>query len=138
MDRELFDGWDQAEALSEINVTPFIDIMLVLLIIFMVTAPLMLGWVHISLPKTGGGLMTRPDDPLTVSLDAENRIFAGKEETAAQDKENVFQEPARNSEDGEFFVRGDGMVRYKEMMNLMASLGQAGFARVTLVTDLSS
>ncbi|MDR1084431.1 MAG: biopolymer transporter ExbD [Deltaproteobacteria bacterium] len=138
MDRELFDGWEQAEALSDINVTPFIDIMLVLLIIFMVTAPLMLGGVHINLPKTGGDPMTRPDDPLIVSLDAENRIFADKEEVAAQDREKVFQELARNSENGEVFVRGDGMVRYQEMMNLMASLGQAGFARVTLVTDLRS
>jgi biopolymer transport protein ExbD len=136
MDKELFDGWEDVEALADINVTPFIDIMLVLLIIFMVTAPLMLGGVNINLPKTAGDPMPRPENPLIVSLDAENRVFVDKEEVGPERREETFRELARNSENGEVFVRGDGMVRYKEMMALMASLGQAGFARVTLVTDL--
>ncbi|MDR1395447.1 MAG: biopolymer transporter ExbD [Deltaproteobacteria bacterium] len=138
MDRELFDGWDEVQPLSDINVTPFIDIMLVLLIIFMVTAPLMLGGVHLNLPKTGGEPMPRPESPIIVSLDAENRVFADHEEVPYDRRREVFQELARSSENGEVFVRGDGMVRYQMMMDLMAALGQAGFARVTLVTDIRS
>jgi biopolymer transport protein ExbD len=138
MDKELFDGWDDVSPLADINVTPFIDIMLVLLIIFMVTAPLMLGGVHINLPKTGGDPMPRPESPLIVSLDAENRVFVDKEEVSRPNMVTLFQDLARNSANGEVFVRGDGMVRYKEMMALMKSLGEAGFARVTLVTDVRS
>ncbi|MDR2141700.1 MAG: biopolymer transporter ExbD [Deltaproteobacteria bacterium] len=136
MDKELFDGWEEVEALSDINVTPFIDIMLVLLIIFMVTAPLMLGGVHINLPKTGGEPMPRPQEPLIISLDLEGRVYVDKEEVPLAGRLERFKELARDSVNGEVFARGDGMVRYKEMMELMASLGQAGFARVTLVTDL--
>ncbi|MDR1873259.1 MAG: biopolymer transporter ExbD [Deltaproteobacteria bacterium] len=136
MDPDERDEWGDEEALSEINVTPFIDIMLVLLIVFMITAPLMLGGVHINLPKTGGDPMPRPKTPLIVSLDAENRVFVDKEEVAPANQTARFKELAQTSENGEVFVRGDGMVRYKEMMTLMATLGQAGFARVTLVTDI--
>jgi biopolymer transport protein ExbD len=136
VDKDFFNSFEEAEALSEINVTPFIDIMLVLLIIFMVTAPLMLGGVHINLPKSVGDPMTRPERPLIISLDAQNRVFADKEEVKAEERQSVFQALARESANGEVYVRGDGTVRYSEMMDLMSSLGRAGFARVTLVTDL--
>ena len=122
--------------LSEINVVPFIDIMLVLLIIFMVTAPLMLGGVHINLPKTAGQPMARPERPLVVSLDAESRVFVEKEEVAAENRREHFKNLARESDGGEVYVRGDGEVKYARMMELMAELGQAGFARVTLVTSV--
>ena len=136
--RELIEGVDDAGLISDINVTPFIDIMLVLLIIFMVTAPLMLGGVHVNLPKSGGDPMPRPDNPLIVSLNAESRVFVDKDEVPETDRHARFQEMARQSESGEVYVRGDGEVKYARMMELMAELGQAGFARVTLVTDVRS
>jgi biopolymer transport protein TolR len=134
--RELIEGVEDAGPISDINVTPFIDIMLVLLIIFMVTAPLMLGGVHVNLPKSGGDPMPRPENPTIVSLDAENRVYLDKEELPATGRHARFQELARESATGEVFVRGDGEVKYARMMELMAELGQAGFARVTLVTDI--
>lgn len=124
--------------IADINVTPFIDIMLVLLIIFMVTAPLMLGGVHINLPKTGGTPMARPDKPMIVSLDAESRVFVDKDEVTTVDRHEHFKQLARESETGEVYVRGDGEVKYARMMELMAELGQAGFARVTLVTSVTA
>ena len=134
--RELIEGVEDAGPISDINVTPFIDIMLVLLIIFMVTAPLMLGGVHVNLPKSGGDPMPRPENPSIVSLDAESRVYIDKEEVAPAGRPERFKEMARESATGEVFVRGDGEVKYGRMMELMAELGQAGFARVTLVTDI--
>jgi biopolymer transport protein TolR len=136
MEKELIDGAEDFGAISDINVTPFIDIMLVLLIIFMVTAPLMLGGVHVNLPKSGGDPMPRPENPAIVSLDAQSRVYLDKEELPLAGRHEKFQELARESATGEVFVRGDGEVKYGRMMELMAELGQAGFARVTLVTDI--
>lgn len=136
MDRELIEGVEDFGTISDINVTPFIDIMLVLLIIFMVTAPLMLGGVHVNLPQSGGTPMARPENPAIVSLDSESRIFLDKEELPPAGRHERFQRLARESATGEVFVRGDGEVKYGRMMELMAELGQAGFARVTLVTDI--
>ncbi|MDR1921537.1 MAG: ExbD/TolR family protein [Candidatus Adiutrix sp.] len=136
--RELIDGVEDFGPISDINVTPFIDIMLVLLIIFMVTAPLMLGGVRVNLPKSGGDPMPRPENPAIVSMDAQNRVFIDKEELPNLGRHERFQALARESETGEVYVRGDGEVKYARMMELMAELGQAGFARVTLVTDVKA
>lgn len=136
MDRELIEGAEDFGAMSEINVTPFIDIMLVLLIIFMVTAPLMLGGVHVNLPRSGGEPMPRPENPAIVSLDSAGRVYLDKEELPAAGRHESFRQLARESATGEVFVRGDGEVKYARMMELMAELGRAGFARVTLVTDV--
>ena len=137
-DLELPHGHGDIGPIADINVTPFIDIMLVLLIIFMVTAPLMLGGVHINLPKSGGTPMPRPDRPLVVSLNAENRVFVGKEEVITAERHEYFKQLARDSESGEVYVRGDGEIKYGRMMELMGALGQAGFARVTLVTSVTN
>jgi biopolymer transport protein ExbD len=125
--------------MSEINVTPFIDVMLVLLIIFMVTAPLMMGGVPVNLPKTVGQPLPRPENPLVVSLDAESRVFVGEDEVTVTDEERreQFKSLARESQSGEVYVRGDGEVKYARMMELMAELGQAGFARVTLAAKVT-
>jgi biopolymer transport protein ExbD len=123
-------------SISDINVTPFIDVMLVLLIIFMVTAPLMMGGVKINLPKTTGLPMARPDRPLIVSLDANNQVFVDKDPVEEAQRKATFKQLALDSETGEVFVRGDGEVKYSKMMELMSELGQSGFARVTLVTNV--
>jgi biopolymer transport protein TolR len=137
MDRVLVHGSGDLAPVSEMNVVPFIDIMLVLLIIFMVTAPLMMGGVVVNLPKTTGQPMPRPENPLVVSLDADSRVFVEKEEVAAESRREHFKKLAQESTGGEIYVRGDGEVKYARMMELMAELGAAGFARVTLVTSVT-
>jgi biopolymer transport protein TolR len=133
---ELIHGSGEAGSISDINVTPFIDVMLVLLIIFMVTTPLMMGGVRINLPKTSSMPMPRPEHPLIVSLDADSQTFVDKDPVAEGQRAETFRRLALESESGEVFVRGDGEVKYAKMMELMSELGQAGFARVTLVTNV--
>jgi len=135
-DQELIYGASEVGPISDINVTPFIDVMLVLLIIFMVTAPLMMGGIRINLPKTGGNPMTRTDAPLIVSLDSESRLFVDQDEIQREIRIAKFKELSLSSESGEVFVKGDGEVKYASMIELMSELGQAGFARVTLVTSI--
>jgi biopolymer transport protein TolR len=135
---ELIHGENEVGAISDINVTPFIDVMLVLLIIFMVTAPLMMGGVKINLPKTGGEPAEKPERPLVVSLDAEHKIWIDQAEVPFRERFSIFRDYALASESGEVFVRGDGEVKYSRMMELMSELGQAGFARVTLVTGVQA
>ncbi|MDR1051274.1 MAG: biopolymer transporter ExbD [Deltaproteobacteria bacterium] len=134
---DLIHGESETRSISDINVTPFIDVMLVLLIIFMVTAPLMMGGVKINLPKTTDNPMPRPENPLIVSLDANSQAFVDKDLVPDDQRKEVFRQLALESESGEVFVRGDGEVKYARMMDLMSELGQAGFARVTLVTSVA-
>ncbi|MDR1084316.1 MAG: biopolymer transporter ExbD [Deltaproteobacteria bacterium] len=136
MDNDLLLGADDLLPMSDINVTPFIDIMLVLLIIFMVTAPLMLGGVQVNLPKSSGENMSKPESPVIVTLDAHHRIYVDKEDITERNRHYYFQTLAKASTSGEAHVRVDIEVKYGEMMDLMAELGKAGFARVTLVTDV--
>ncbi|MDR2443285.1 MAG: biopolymer transporter ExbD [Deltaproteobacteria bacterium] len=133
--QELVHGGDEAQAISDINVTPFIDVMLVLLIIFMVTAPLMMGGIPVNLPRVSGAPMPRPDNPLIISLDSENRVFVDKELVGPDEMAAKFRALALESESGEVYLRGDGEVKYAIVMDLMSQLGQAGF-RVTLVTNV--
>ena len=135
-EREIISGLDETGPISDINVVPFIDIMLVLLVIFMITAPLMLGGVPVNLPKSGGDPLLRTENPLIVSLDAEARVFVGQDEVGPNGRHEYFQKLAFDSETGGVYVKGDGQVQYARMMELMAELSQAGFARVTLVTDV--
>ena len=83
-------------------------------------------------------ILCHPDSPIIVSLDAQSQIFVDKEQIDLQNRLERFKELAKNSQDGEVYVRGDGSVKYAQMMELMAELGQAGFSRVTLVTDIKA
>jgi biopolymer transport protein TolR len=123
-------------AFADINVTPFIDVMLVLLIIFMVTAPLMMGGVTIRLPKTEGTPMKQLDNPLIISLDIENNVYVDKTMIPEENIATVFKDLAKSSKTHEVYVKGDGELKYEKITALMSDLGRAGFARVTLVTDV--
>ncbi|MDR3203728.1 MAG: ExbD/TolR family protein [Deltaproteobacteria bacterium] len=136
MDNDFLLETDDLSPMSDINVTPFIDIMLVLLIIFMVTAPLMFGGVQVNLPKSVGESIPKLENPVIVSLDAHRRIYVDKEDITDINRHAYFQGLAKLSTSGEVHVRVDIEVKYGEMMALMTELGQAGFARVSLVTDL--
>lgn len=136
MEKELIDGVKDMGLVSDINVTPFIDIMLVLLIIFIVTAPLILGGVQVNLTKAEGNFLPRPNNPALISLNVERKVFIDKEEIPKTDRRAHFQRLAKKTETGEIFVRGDSAVQYSEMTELTAELGQAGFARIILVTDI--
>jgi len=121
--------------LSEINVTPFVDVMLVLLIVFMVTAPLLTVGVPIDLPRTEAKQLESETDPLTISIRADGAIFV--QETAISKDDLVAQMRAisREGYDRRVFIRADATADYGLVADVMARLSSSGFRNLGLVTD---
>ncbi len=120
--------------MSEINVTPFVDVMLVLLIIFMVTAPLLTVGVQVDLPKTKAGAISGQDEPLAVSIDDKGRVFVQDTEVELQNIVSRLEAVSNNNPDVRIFIRGDADVGYGRVMEVMGALNAAGFNRVALIT----
>lgn len=120
--------------MSDINVTPLVDVMLVLLIVFMVAAPLMTTGVPIELPKTQAKQLATPSEPLTISVQADRKVFIDKTEIALSDLAAKLQALAKNGTDEQLMVRGDTNVPYGAIMEVMGVLNSAGFSKVSLVT----
>jgi biopolymer transport protein TolR len=123
--------------MSEINVTPMVDVMLVLLIIFMVSAPLLTVGVAIDLPQSQAKSLEQDKEPLTVSVNDKGQIFLQNSEIAAEDLIPKMQAvaEARGGTEARVYVRGDKKVDYGTMMRVMGRLSSAGFHRVALVTE---
>src|SRR5215203_2978928 len=122
-------------AINEINMTPFIDVMLVLLIIFMVTAPLMTAGVPIDLPKAGASALNVDAKPITLSIKADGKIFLGENELAEGEIVPRLAATAKQGFEERVFVRGDKKVDYGRVAQVMATITGAGFKRVALVTE---
>ncbi len=124
-------------AMAEINVTPFVDVMLVLLIVFMVTAPLLTVGVPVDLPKTRAQTLGQNSEPLTVTVKRDNGIYL--QNTPVGDDELVerLTAIAANGYDQRIFVRGDRAVDYGRVMEVMGLLSAAGFTHIGLVTDVA-
>ena len=124
--------------MSEINVTPFVDVMLVLLIIFMVSAPLLTVGVPIDLPQSQAKALDQDREPLTVSVNGKGQVFLQNSEIKVEDLvaklEAITQ--ARGGADERIYVRGDRKVDYGTVMRVMGRLSAAGFHRVALVTEV--
>ena len=121
--------------MSEINVTPFVDVMLVLLVVFMVTAPLLTVGVPIDLPKTQAPVLQGQDEPLTISVDAEGVIFLQETEVTLRDLVPRLIAITERKSDTRIFVRGDQAIHYGRIMDVMGTIGSAGFTRVALVAQ---
>ncbi len=121
--------------MSEINVTPFVDVMLVLLVVFMITAPLLTVGVPIDLPKASASNLQGNEEPLTISINGEGKIYL--QETLVGDEELVARllAIAENTTTKRIFVRGDKLVDYGAVMAVMGRLNAAGFNKVALVTE---
>ena len=132
-------GRRRAPVMAEINVTPMVDVMLVLLIIFMVSAPLLTVGVPLDLPQTQAKSLEQQDKtPLQLSVDIKGKIFINDTEVAMNDlipKLKAITD-ARGGMDERIFVRGDKKVDYGTVMKVMGRLSQAGFRRVALVTEV--
>ena len=120
--------------MAEINVTPFVDVMLVLLIIFMVAAPLLTVGVPIDLPETQAKAMEGDTEPLTVSIGADGKIFLQDEEVDADRLVTTLQGLSKNGLDERIYVRGDRTADYGTIMRVMGRLNSAGYRRIGLVT----
>ena len=121
--------------ISEINVTPMVDVMLVLLIIFMVSAPLLTVGVPIDLPQTAAKSVDQNKDPITVSVNDKGQIYLGEAEVAYGDLVAKLQGVTKGNMDERIFVRGDRKVDYGTVMRVMGRLSSAGFKKVALVTE---
>ena len=121
--------------MSEINVTPFVDVMLVLLVVFMVTAPLLTVGVQIDLPKTKAGVVQGQDEPLTVSIDGQGQLFLQETEINLENLVPRLIAIAGNKPNIRIFVRGDQNISYGRVMDVMGTINQAGFPRVALITE---
>jgi len=125
-----------ARPMAEINVTPMVDVMLVLLIIFMVTAPLLTVGVPIELPKSEAQQLEGDKEPLTISVDPEGKIFLQDTELQLDEIVPKLTAIAKNGYEERIFVRGDRRVNYGVVMRVMGTISAAGFRRIALVSDL--
>jgi biopolymer transport protein TolR len=132
-------GRGRYRPMSEINVTPFVDVVLVLLIIFMVAAPLMTTGVPVDLPRTNATPLNQEQEPLTISVDSQGRIFLQETEVQMDGLVPQLQAIMRNQPQGQperrIFVRGDRAISYGRVMEVMGTVSAAGFSRVALLAE---
>jgi biopolymer transport protein TolR len=122
-------------ALSEINVTPLVDVMLVLLIIFMISAPLLTVGVPLELPKTEAGAMQDQTEPLTVSVKADGTVFLNDHPVPFDSFSPTLRDMAGQGFTRPIYVRADGRAPYAVVAQVMASLSSSGFSSINLITD---
>lgn len=121
--------------MSEINVTPMVDVMLVLLVVFMITAPLLTVGVPVDLPKTKASVIGGEDEPLVVTLTAEGKLFLQDTEVELDKLVARLTAITENRKETRVFVRGDRKIAYGRVMEVMGRINLAGFTRVALITE---
>ena len=120
--------------MSEINVTPFVDVMLVLLIIFMVTAPLLTVGVQVDLPETNADTLQSDNEPLEVTINSEGNIFIQETEITLKELVPKLIAITDNRLDTKIYVRGDEIIDYGRVMKVLGELSGSGFSKVALIT----
>src|SRR5262249_18946237 len=125
----------RARLVADINVTPFVDVMLVLLVIFMVTAPLLTAAVPVDLPRTQAAQATGQDEPLVITSNAEGKPVLQEPELDLDALIARLRAILANKSDQRIFVRGDKNLAYGKIMEVMGALSAAGFAKVALVAE---
>src|SRR6185436_8638559 len=121
--------------LSEINVTPMVDVMLVLLIIFMVTAPLIQQGVKVNLPTTKAAAVESQDKKIVLSIDAQKRVYIGEAEVPLAELENKLRNNAKAQADKELYLHADRDIPYGIVVEVMAAAQRAGISNVGMITD---
>ena len=124
------------KSISEINVTPFVDVMLVLLIIFMVTAPLLTAGIKINLPESASVLKNEKNDPVTVSMNSKGEIYIQKKKISPNDLIKKLIALKGQNKDLKIYIKGDKDLNYGKIMDLMSFINKSGFKKVALVTKL--
>jgi len=132
--RRLEEGEDLAP-LAEINVTPFVDVMLVLLVIFMVTAPLMMAGVPLRLPKTAAARVAEPRQPIVLSIDQGGQVFIGEKRIPAAVLPERLRRMAEKTPDQTVYIRADRALSYGAVMRTMGAVAAAGFSRISLLAE---
>lgn len=128
-------GREKFRPVAAINVTPMVDVMLVLLVIFMITAPLLTAGVQVDLPKTQAAPLKGDDQPVSVSVDAHGRIFVQETEVRMEELAPKLQAIIAQKPETRIFVRGDKGIEYGKVMEVMGVLSSAGIPKVALITE---
>jgi biopolymer transport protein TolR len=129
-------GRRRRRQIGEINVTPFVDVMLVLLIVFMITAPMLTMGVAVDLPRADSSPMPGQDEPLSVTIDAGGTIYLQESEIGLDQLIPRLVAITERNTEARIFVRGDQSIDYGRVMMVIGSLNRAGFTRVALLTEL--
>ncbi len=131
-------GRGRYRPMSEINVTPMVDVMLVLLIIFMVTAPLMTSGVNVDLPKTSAQQVNNDTKPITVTIKADGSLYLGDDAMTTDELVSKLQAASQNDPAHRIFVRGDEHIDYGRVMEVMGRITSGGFTHVALLAQQPS
>jgi biopolymer transport protein TolR len=121
--------------MAEINVTPMVDVMLVLLVIFMITAPLLTAGIPVNLPQTKADALSEPTEPLVVTVNGEGKIYLQETEVPLESLVARLQAITQNKPDTKIYVRGDKAINYGRVMEVMGLVKSAGFAQVALIVE---
>ena len=121
--------------MSEINVTPFVDVMLVLLIVFMVTAPLLTVGIPVDLPKVKASALTDQKDPLEITVKLDGTVFLGESDVEIENLVPRLNAITDQNTEARIYVRGDRVVAYGRIMEIMSIINSAGYVKVALVAE---
>ena len=132
---ELKTNRSRNEPMSEINVTPFVDVMLVLLIIFMVTAPLLTVGVQVDLPESAADSLPDDQEPLTISINSKGEVYIQEHKVNYQKIVPKLLAIAKNRTDTRIYVRGDKTINYGRVLEIMGLLSGSGFTKVALISE---
>jgi biopolymer transport protein TolR len=128
-------GRRKYKPMAEINVTPLVDVMLVLLIVFMVTAPLITSGVDVNLPQANAKPENSDSTPITITVNAQDQIYLQNSQVQLNNLVATLQQISQNNQDRRIFVRGDKNVSYGDMLSVMATITQGGFTKVALLAQ---
>lgn len=129
-------GRNSQQIMSDINVTPFVDVMLVLLIVFMISAPLLTVGVDVNLPKTEAKNLSDDQKPLVISINKQSKIFIQESPVELNKLEPRLKAITKNNLETKIYIRGDEKLSYGQIMMIMGRINAAGFTKVALLADL--
>ena len=122
--------------LSEINITPMVDVVLVLMIIFMITSPMMITGINVDLPETSSNPIVEEDEPLTISVNSSGNVYIFDTEIKLKDLSSKVIAITKEKFDSRIFVRGDKNVSYGSIIDVIGELNASGFSKVALITNI--
>ena len=134
MNKNNYKGFSNNKPMSEINVTPFVDVMLVLLIIFMITAPLLTTGVSVDLPKTDSQTLPGRDEPITITINKEGKVFLGENLIQVNTLTAKLKAITSIKPSTRIFIRADENISYGQVVNIMSVITNAGYKKVALIT----
>ncbi len=130
------DSRGKLKLISEINVTPLVDVMLVLLIIFMITSPMLVAGVNVDLPQTQATPLSGQDEPLTISIDKKGVVYIMETPVERKNLADKLMAITGAKHDQRIFVRGDAAVSYGDIVDVVSEIQSAGFTKVALITQV--